>query len=229
MLFLARQNYRINVYRNLLTKLNDCQVKLVVVSKTQPPDKILALYQQGQRLFGENRVQELLEKAGQLPSDIQWHLIGHLQTNKVRQIVPVVSLIQSVDSLRLLKEIDKQAQAAGRVVDCLLEFHIAKEESKFGLTENEAIALLESEACARLVNVRLCGVMGMATFTDDEEQVRSEFRRLRRIFTDLKDRFFKNVPHFREISMGMSSDWEIAVGEGSTMVRIGSLLFGPRK
>lgn len=228
MLFLAGQNYRINVYRNLLNKLNDYHVILVAVSKTQPLDRILALYEEGQRVFGENRVQELLQKAEKLPQDIQWHLIGHLQTNKVKQIIPVVSLIQSVDSARLLAEIDKQAQKAGRVVDCLLQFHIAQESTKFGFSKSEAVALLESEACAAMTHVRLCGVMGMATFTDDSELVRAEFRQLHHIFTDLKAQFFKDAPYFKEISMGMSSDWEIAVAEGSTMVRIGSLLFGPR-
>lgn len=227
-LFLASQNYRINVYRNLLNKLNDYQVILVVVSKTQPLDKILALYEEGQRIFGENRVQELLQKAGNLPQDIQWHLIGHLQTNKVKQIIPVVSLIQSVDSARLLTEINKQGQKAGRVVDCLLQFHIAKETSKYGFSKAEALALLESKAYAEMAHIRLCGVMGMATFTDDEELVRAEFRQLHHIFNDLKATFFKDAAYFKEISMGMSSDWEIAVQEGSTMVRIGSLLFGPR-
>ncbi len=228
MLFLAGQNYRINVYRNLLNKLNDYQVILVVVSKTQPLDRILALYEEGQRIFGENRVQELLQKAEKLPQDIHWHLIGHLQTNKVKQIVPVVSLIQSVDSARLLAEINKQAQNAGRVVDCLLQFHIAQESTKFGFNKAEAVALLESAAFAGMTHVRLCGVMGMATFTEDEALVRAEFRQLHTIFSDLKAQFFKDAPHFKEISMGMSSDWEIAVEEGSTMVRIGSLLFGPR-
>lgn len=227
-LFLASQNYRINVYRNLLNKLNAHQVILVVVSKTQPLDRILALYEEGQRIFGENRVQELLQKAKNLPQDIQWHLIGHLQTNKVKQIIPFVSLIQSVDSPRLLAEINKQAQNAGRVVDCLLQFHIAQETSKYGFSKAEAVDLLESQVFAEMTNVRLCGVMGMATFSDDMELVRTEFRQLHHIFTDLKAQCFTDAPHFKEVSMGMSSDWEIAVQEGSTMVRVGSLLFGPR-
>ncbi|MBK9336057.1 MAG: YggS family pyridoxal phosphate-dependent enzyme [Lewinellaceae bacterium] len=216
------------MYQELVQKLNAHQVALVAVSKTHPPERILDLYRQGQRVFGENRVQELAAKAEQLPPDIAWHLIGHLQTNKVRHIAPFVGMIQSVDSLRLLEEIDKQAARAGRVLDCLLQFHIAGEETKFGLDEQEARDLLESASFRVMQHVRICGVMGMATFTDDTEQVRSEFRHLRTIFNNLREHYFRDAPHFREISMGMSSDWEVAVEEGSTMVRIGSLLFGDR-
>ena len=212
----------------LLRELSPQNVALVAVSKTHPPERILEIYRQGQRIFGENRAQEMLEKHAALPADIEWHLIGHLQTNKVKSITPFVRMIQSVDSLRLLQEIDKQALNAGRVIDCLLQFHIAQEETKFGLDESEACELLASEAFLQMKNIRVCGVMGMATFTDDETRVRREFRRLKKIFDTLKKEFFPDAPHFREISMGMSGDWRVAVEEGSTMLRVGSLIFGER-
>lgn len=201
------------------------RVKLVAVSKTQPPERILEMYQLGQRVFGENRVQEMLSKQAALPNDIEWHLIGHLQTNKVKLIAPFVRMIHSVDSFDLLLEIDKQALKAGRVIDCLLQFHIAEEESKFGLQETDAVKILENAAYSSLKHVRICGVMGMATFTENQEQVRQEFRQLKSIFEHLKTGFFSQHPYFKEISMGMSGDWKIAVEEGSTMVRIGSLIF----
>lgn len=216
------------MYEALLKNLQSRGITLVAVSKTHPVERILELYQRGQRDFGENRVQELLEKAPHLPTDIRWHLIGHLQTNKVRYIAPFIHMIHSVDSLRLLAEIEKQAAKAGRTIDCLLQFHIAEEETKFGLSEDEADALLQSQEYQAMRHVRICGVMGMATFTDNTDQVRAEFRHLRRIFERLRTTYFAGAPHFREISMGMSSDWEIAVEEGSTIVRIGSLIFGPR-
>ncbi len=216
------------MYEELLKNLQNRGVALVAVSKTHPPERILELYRRGQRDFGENRVQELLAKAPQLPEDIRWHLIGHLQTNKVRFITPFIHMIHSVDSLRLLEEIEKHATRIGRPVNCLLQFHIAQEETKFGLSEPEADALLQSASYQAMQYARLCGVMGMATFTDRTEQVRAEFRHLRRIFERLRSTYFAQAPHFREISMGMSSDWAIAVEEGSTMVRIGSLIFGPR-
>ncbi|RMG79359.1 MAG: YggS family pyridoxal phosphate-dependent enzyme [Bacteroidetes bacterium] len=212
----------------ILEELKPTQTTLVAVSKTQPPERILELYRQGQRIFGENRVQELVAKYEALPKDIQWHLIGHLQTNKVKYIAPFVQLIHSVDSLKLLSEINKQAQKNNRVIDCLLQFHIAEESTKFGLHLAEARALLESETYKNFQNIRLCGVMGMATFTDDKEQVRREFRSLKYIFDQLKKDYFAEMPAFKEISMGMSGDYKIAIEEGSTMVRIGSLLFGPR-
>ncbi len=215
-------------YESLKGILDEKGVKLVAVSKTQPPERILELYEKGHRLFGENRVQELVPKYEALPKDIEWHLIGHLQTNKVKYIVPFVALIHSVDRFKLLRAIDKQAAKVGRTIDCLLQFHIAQEETKFGFHEAEAIAMLESEEFGALQHVRICGVMGMATFTDDRAQVRREFRSLRQIFERLKADYFADQPHFRELSMGMSGDWDIAVEEGSTMVRIGSLLFGPR-
>ena len=216
------------MYKDLSSALSARGVTLVAVSKTQPAERLLELYRLGQRHFAENRVQELLEKQSQLPKDIHWHLIGHLQTNKVKFIAPFVHLIHSVDSLRLLLEINKQAALAGRVIDCLLQFHIAEEETKFGLDLPEARQILQSEAYAQLHHVRLCGVMGMASFSDDTRQVQAEFEALRQIFKQLKQAFFPEAPYFKEISMGMSGDWELAVAAGSTMVRIGSLLFGPR-
>jgi pyridoxal phosphate enzyme (YggS family) len=209
-------------------KLAEKNARLVAVSKTHPPERIMPLYLKGQRIFGENRVQELQQKYETLPKDIEWHLIGHLQTNKVKFIAPYIALIHSVDSPELLKEINKQAAKNNRVIDCLLQFHIASEESKFGLGEQEAADMLSDPAFSEMKNVRICGVMGMATFTDDQTLIRSEFRHLKSIFDALKTRFFENVPWFCEISMGMSGDWEIALEEGSTLVRIGSLLFGNR-
>ncbi len=216
------------MYHTLVDELKTRNVTLVAVSKTHPPERIAELYQQGQRVFGENKVQELAAKYEVLPKDIEWHLIGHLQTNKVKLIAPFVKMIQSVDSLRLLQEIDKQAQKAGRIIDCLLQFHIAEEETKFGLDEQEARNLLESPEYRALTAVRICGVMGMASFTEDVSRVRAEFRHLRHIFQQLKTGYFADTPWFKEISMGMSGDWSLAVEEGSTMVRIGSLLFGER-
>lgn len=212
-------------YAELASRLTQNDVTLVAVSKTQPPARLLELYHAGQRIFGENRVQEMLEKRVALPDDIQWHLIGHLQTNKVKAVAPFVRMIHSVDSLHLLAEIDKQAQRAGRVIDCLLQFHIAQEETKFGLDQSEAFELLHSAAFQQMQHIRICGVMGMASFSDDLTLVRSEFKTLKNIFDRLKNDFFKDALYFKEISMGMSGDWEIAVEEGSTMVRIGSLLF----
>jgi pyridoxal phosphate enzyme (YggS family) len=203
-------------------------VKLVAVSKTHAPERILEIYRQGQRAFGENRVQEMLSKHTALPDDIEWHMIGHLQTNKVKMIAPFVQMIHAVDSLDLLQEIDKQALKAGRVIDCLLQFHIAAEDSKFGFEEPEARKMLQDPAYQALKNVRICGVMGMATFTEDKAQVRQEFRSLKGLFARLKADFFADEPWFKEISMGMSDDWSIAVEEGSTIVRIGSLIFGSR-
>ncbi|MCB0524782.1 MAG: YggS family pyridoxal phosphate-dependent enzyme [Saprospiraceae bacterium] len=200
-------------------------VKLVVVSKTQSPERILELYQKGQRIFGENRVQEMLVKHGSLPGDIEWHMIGHLQSNKVKQIAPFVSLIHSVDGFGLLEEINKQAKKTGRVIDCLLQFHVAQESSKFGLSPEEAEEMLNSPEFANMKNVRILGVMGMATFTSNQSQVEREFRQLKGILENLKSTHFADSTYFKEISMGMSGDWELAVENGSTMVRIGSLIF----
>ncbi len=214
--------------KKILQQLAPTHTKLIAVSKTHPLERVMELYNQGQRIFGENRVQELTAKYEALPKDIEWHLIGHLQTNKVKYIAPFVACIQSVDSWKLLEEIDKQAAKHGRVVDCLLQFHIAEEETKFGLDEAEATELLQMPEFQTLANARITGIMGMATFTDDHEQVRREFQHLKQIFDDFKARFFQNQDSFKEISMGMSGDYELAVAEGSTMVRVGTLLFGAR-
>jgi pyridoxal phosphate enzyme (YggS family) len=216
------------MFNEILQQLEPTRTKLIAVSKTHPAERVMELYQLGQRRFGENRVQELTAKYEALPKDIEWHLIGHLQTNKVKYIAPFVACIQSVDSLKLLEEIDRQAAKHDRVIDCLLQFHIAEEETKFGLDEAEADALLQSAEFQAMQHVRITGVMGMATFSDNPMQVRREFQHLKRIFEDLKKRFFAAQESFREISMGMSGDYQLAVEEGSTMVRVGTLLFGAR-
>ncbi len=215
---------RLNEIRS---KLSD-NVTLVAVSKTKPKEAIKEAYLAGQRVFGENKVQELVEKAETLPNDIEWHLIGHLQRNKVKYIAPFVSLIHAVDSLRLLQEINKQGAKNNRTIDCLLQFHIADEDTKFGLDENEAIELLNSETYQGMNNIKLCGVMGMATFTDNLEQVRDEFQKLHKLFEKLKTSHFSLNEDFKTISMGMSGDWEIAIEEGSNMIRVGSSIFGSR-
>ena len=212
----------------ILQDLSPTGARLVAVSKTKPNEAILELYKKGQLDFGENRVQELLPKYEELPKDIRWHLIGHLQTNKVKYVVPFVHLIHSVDSYKVLKEINKESGKIDRVTDCLLQFKIAEEDTKYGLEWEEAAAMLENPAFREMKHVRILGVMGMATFTDDEEQVRREFRQLKNIFDRLKEQYFAGQEDFREISMGMSDDYLIALREGSTMVRIGSLLFGAR-
>jgi len=204
------------------------QVKLVAVSKTKPVPYILEAYNAGQRIFGENRVQELLKKKDLLPSDIEWHLIGHLQTNKVKLVIPFVSMIQSVDSYRLLKTINDEARKINRKINCLLQLHIAKEETKFGFSTREVNEMLDDSSFRTLDSVRICGLMGMATFTDDENTVRSEFHYLAECFRDLKTSRFPDNQYFTEISMGMSGDYIIAISEGSTMIRIGSLIFGER-
>ncbi|MCE3295192.1 MAG: YggS family pyridoxal phosphate-dependent enzyme [Crocinitomicaceae bacterium] len=203
-------------------------VTLVAVSKTKPVEDILQAYQAGQRVFGENKVQEMCDKYEALPKDIQWHLIGHLQTNKVKYMAPFVSLIHAVDSLKLLQEINKEAKKNNRVIDCLLQFHIAQEDTKFGLDFDEATEILKSESYFEMENVRIAGVMGMASFTDNTEQVEDEFRTLYNYFHIIKSHHFKFNPEFREISMGMSGDYQIAIAEGSTMIRVGSSIFGGR-
>lgn len=203
-------------------------VKLVAVSKYHPVEDLQAAYDAGQRIFGESHAQEVTAKEAVLPKDIEWHFIGHLQTNKVKYIAPFVSLIHSVDSLKLLKEIDKQAAKNGRVIDCLLQIHIAEEETKFGLAEEELVALLESEEYRSLKNIRIDGLMCMATNTDDEEQIRREFRQVKEIFDRTKNEYFSTSEHFSELSMGMSDDYHIAMEEGSTLVRVGSKIFGLR-
>lgn len=203
-------------------------VKLVAVSKTKSPADILEAYNSGQRSFGENKVQELLQKKDLLPSDIEWHLIGHLQSNKVKYIVPFINMIQSVDTFRLLRIINEQAAKIRRVVDCLLQIHIAEEETKFGFDMNEIEEMIRSENFRILNFVRICGVMGMATLTEDTARIQKEFKYLSDCSNKLKEVYFKEAPYFREISMGMSGDFRIAIKEGSTMVRIGSLIFGER-
>lgn len=199
-------------------------VTLVAVSKTKPNEAILEAYEAGQRVFGENKVQDMVQKWEALPKDIEWHMIGHLQRNKVKYMAEFVSLIHGVDSLKLLKEIDKQAQKHNRVIPCLLQMHIAEEDTKFGLDEDELNALLASAEFEQMKHVKIMGLMGMATFTDNENQVRKEFARLKSLFENLK----LQLPDITILSMGMSGDYGIAIAEGSTMVRIGSSIFGAR-
>ncbi|MFT5859355.1 MAG: pyridoxal phosphate enzyme (YggS family) [Flavobacteriaceae bacterium] len=203
-------------------------VTLVAVSKTKPIADIELAFNAGQRIFGENKVQELCLKQEALSSEIKWHFIGHLQSNKVKQIAPFVSMIHAVDSLKLLKEINKQAQNNDRIIDCLLQFHIANEESKFGLNLVEAQAILNDNTFIEMQNISISGVMGMATFTSNQDQVQEEFRNLEMYFNVLKSHFFKFNKEFKHISMGMSGDYKLAIQEGSTMVRLGSTIFGKR-
>lgn len=203
-------------------------VTLVAVSKTKPVEDLQEAYDAGHRVFGENKVQELTEKQALLPKDIEWHFIGHLQSNKVKYIAPFVSMIHAVDSFKLLKEVNKQAKKNDRVVSCLLQFHIAEEASKFGLDLEEAQNMLSSDEFIELQNISIAGVMGMATFTDNQEQVRDEFRTLENYFNVLKSHFFKYNDAFEHLSMGMSGDYKIAIEEGSTMIRVGSSIFGSR-
>lgn len=218
----------IEKYRRITQELDKYGAKLVAVSKTKPVTDIQSLYNEGQRIFGENKVQELTGKYEQLPKDIQWHLIGHLQTNKVKYIAPFVSLIHSVDSLKLLQEIDKQAQKNNRSIDCLLQIYIADEETKFGLSADELHQLLSSTEYQNLQHVRICGLMGMATNTDDEAQIESEFATLKQLHTEVKAQYFATATHFTELSMGMSSDYHLALKHGATLVRVGSVIFGDR-
>ncbi|HZY26366.1 MAG TPA: YggS family pyridoxal phosphate-dependent enzyme [Bacteroidales bacterium] len=202
-------------------------VKLVAVSKTKPVSDILDAYNAGQRCFGENRVPELLSKKDLLPQDIEWHFIGHLQSNKVKSLVPFVAMIQSVDSFKLLQYINSEALKSEKVVDCLLQIHIATEDTKFGFSLKELTEDFNVNAF-NFKNIRICGVMGMATYTSDTEKIKTEFIYLHNCFDSLKDKYFKSDLHFKEISMGMSGDYKLAVNEGTTMVRIGSLIFGER-
>ncbi len=203
-------------------------VTLVAVSKTKPNEDIQEAYDAGQRVFGENKVQELSRKSEELPSDIEWHMIGHLQRNKVKYIAPFVTLIHSIDSFRLLSEVNKQASKHNRTIDCLLQFHIATESTKFGLSLEEAKEMLSSPEYNQLNNVRIVGVMGMASFTSDEDQVQKEFQQLKVIFDQLRESHFSGIDSFKEISMGMSGDYDLAIKNGSTMVRVGSSIFGHR-
>jgi len=204
------------------------KVTLVAVSKTKPVEEIMEAYDAGQRLFGENQVQELVEKQEALPKDIQWHLVGHLQSNKVKYIASFISMIQSVDSLKLLEEINKHAEKNNRVIDCLLQVYIADEDTKYGLGFDEIIELLRSELLPQLKNIRIRGLMGIATNTDNEKQVKEEFYELRTFFDGIKQSFFRKDDAFDVLSMGMSADYKIAIDQGSTMVRLGSTVFGQR-
>jgi PLP dependent protein len=214
--------------KNLKNETESIHTTLIAVSKTKSNDEVMEAYQAGQRLFGENMVQELVEKYEILPKDIQWHLIGHLQSNKVKYIAPFISMIQSVDSLKLLQEIDKQAQKNKRVIDCLLQVHIADEETKFGLDFDELIELLRSEEFETLKHIRIRGLMGIATNTDKEKQINDEFHELKTFFDGIKQSFFRKDSSFDTLSMGMSSDYKIALEQGSNMVRLGSTIFGQR-
>lgn len=203
-------------------------VKLVAVSKYQPLEYLVEAYEAGQRVFGESHALEVRDKAEALPKDIEWHFIGHLQTNKVKYIAPFISCIESVDSLKLMQEINKQALKNDRVIDCLLQFHVAQEETKSGFSLEECETVLSSEEFASLQNIRIVGVMGMATYTEDEKQIRKEFKSLVSIFAYLKMAYFSANVEFKEISMGMTDDYKIAMSEGSTIVRVGSGIFGER-
>ena len=203
-------------------------VTLLAVSKTKPAADLQQAYDAGQRLFGENTVQEMVEKYEQLPKDIQWHLIGHLQTNKVKYIAAFVTMIQSVDSLKLLHEINKHAEKAGRVIDCLLQIYIADEETKFGLGFDEAIELLRSEEFAMFKNIRIRGLMGIATNTDNQKQIKEEYYELKTFFDGVKQSYFRKVDSFDTLSMGMSADYKLAIEQGSNMIRVGSTIFGNR-
>jgi len=214
--------------KSLKKETGDINVTLLAVSKTKPAADLQQAYDAGQRLFGENTVQELVEKQEHLPKDIEWHLIGHLQTNKVKYIAPFVSMIQSVDSLKLLQEINKHAEKNKRVIDCLLQIYIADEETKFGLGFDEAIELLRSEEYATLKNIRIRGLMGIATNTDVEKQIKDEYYELKTFFDGIKVSFFRKDESFDTLSMGMSSDYKVAIEQGSNMVRLGSTIFGGR-
>lgn len=203
-------------------------VTLVAVSKFHPVDALREAYDAGQRIFGESKVQELIAKEEALPKDIQWHFIGHLQTNKVKYIAPFIAMIHSVDSLRLIQEINKAAAKEDRVIDILLQIHIAEEQTKFGFSPAEVTELLSNHPYTEWQHIRIRGLMGMATFTDDTDQIRKEFGELRSLFEELKARFFDDTDYFNELSFGMSDDYLIAIEEGSTMVRIGSNIFGNR-
>lgn len=215
-------------YTTLKKELDEKGVTLVAVSKTKPVEQILELYHKGQRIFGENKVQEMVKKYELLPKDIQWHLIGHLQTNKVKYIAPFVSLIQSVDSFKLLQEINKQAHKNNRVIPVLLEIYIAEEETKFGLSIKECRELLQKKEFGMLKNISIAGLMGIATNTEDNERIRKEFFSLKKFFDEVFPNGKTAEGKLPVLSMGMSGDYEIAVEEGSTMVRIGSLIFGKR-
>ena len=221
-------DYDVNANIREVMRLMPPTVKLVAVSKYHPSEYLQAAYDEGQRIFGESQVQELQRKVGEMPGDIQWHFIGHLQTNKVKYIAPYISMIEAVDSLKLMAEIQKQAAKHSRVIDILLELHIAEEATKYGLTLDACRKLLEDGQWREMKNVRICGLMTMAAFTDDESQIRREFTTASDFFDEVKAKYFPDADHFRERSWGMSDDYPIAIECRSTMVRIGTKIFGPR-
>lgn len=211
---------------NIILKSIPEKVKLVAVSKTKPIENILEAYNSGYKIFGENKVQELVEKYNVLPKDIEWHMIGHLQTNKVKYIVPFVSLIHAIDSEKLINEINKESLKINKVTNCLLQIKIAKEDTKFGLSIENAIEIIKNKE--KYKNVNICGLMGMATYTDDKNQISEEFNLLNSTFIEISEKYFINEPYFKEISMGMSGDYKIAIENGSTIIRVGSSIFGNR-
>jgi len=219
-----------NIAENLQQVLNELPdgVRLVAVSKFHPNEAIEEAYRAGQRVFGESKVQEMTAKYESLPKDIEWHFIGHLQTNKIRYIVPYVALIHGIDSYKLLAEVNKQAAKAGKVVNCLLQLHIAEEETKFGFSFDECREMLAAGEWKSLSSIQLCGLMGMATNTDDSEQIEKEFCSLSSFFKEVKDSWFADTEAFRELSMGMSHDYHQAIAAGSTLIRVGSKIFGDR-
>jgi PLP dependent protein len=214
-------------FENVKHQIPD-NVQLIAVSKTHPVESIKVCYDYGHRHFGENKVQELIAKKELLPGDIVWHMIGHLQTNKVKQIAPFVGLIHGVDTLKLLKTINKEGKKHNRIIPCLLQIHIAEEDTKFGFTTDELTVLFENNQLDGLENVEIRGLMGMATFTEDENHIRREFKSLKSIFDMMKQSRIFNGAHFKELSMGMSNDYRIAIEEGATMIRVGSAIFGDR-
>lgn len=217
--------------RSNIKKLLDSvpsEVNVVAVSKFHSTDEIMEAYEAGQRIFGESRVQELVQKNKELPEDIEWHFVGGLQRNKVKQIAPFISLIHSVDSERLMREVEKQAASNNRTISCLLQIHVAEEDTKSGFTPTECLEFLSDGAWKECTHVKFRGVMGMATFTDDVDKVRSEFKELKQLFDKVKSQYFANDSDFKDISMGMTGDYPTAIEEGSTMIRVGTLIFGER-
>jgi hypothetical protein len=212
----------------IIAELSGTSCQLIAVSKTQPIERLQEAYDGGQRIFGENKAQELASKYAALPKDIEWHMIGHLQTNKVKYIAPFVSLIHSIDSIKILEEVDKQAKKVNRKISCLLQVHIAKEETKFGFDLDEIKELINSETLADFSHVEIKGLMGMATFTDNQQQIRSEFALINNLFKTLKTQALPSNVEMKELSIGMSSDYKIAIEEGSTLVRVGTAIFGAR-
>ncbi|HMS97198.1 MAG TPA: YggS family pyridoxal phosphate-dependent enzyme [Saprospiraceae bacterium] len=219
---------KVEAYQQVLKQCRNAGAVLVAVSKTKPVEDILALYGLGQKIFGENKVQEMLEKQPLLPKDIQWHLIGHLQTNKVKQVLPFVSLIHSVDSEKLLVEIENEAKKQDLQINILLQVKIAEEDTKFGLNANDISIILNKALSGHYPHVNMCGLMGMATLTDDESQVENEFNLLKSLYDNILEKYSMQFPSFKTLSMGMSGDYQLALSRGSNMVRVGSLIFGER-